>query len=353
MHKTHNVRPTWFVVVLWIAVIGVIISLVTLLDRPPYTTQEHDFEVDNSIRTGSLILPINTKNPRALMIFVHGDGAMERDAFGYFQPVWKVLAEQGIASYSWDKAGVGGSGGHWLNQTMQDRADELVNAIAALKQQKTLQDVPIGLIGFSQAGWVMPKALQDSPQIAFAIFVSTPVNWLKQSEFLTQVRLQQTGMPEAEKQRALWLERHISELIVTGKSHTEYIDFLQQTSPEQVDVAMSAERYHFVQKNILADSQQDLAVIKQPIFVAFGDNDNNINVPNNTKWFEQIFANRQAQLQLKVYTNATHALLKNSEFGHLSPSIGWLIKMALLEEEGFTDGFLDDVAVWLNAQLAH
>lgn len=346
--KLTNIYGRWS---LYVAVLGLIFILIAMLDSAPYENIEQDFTLDNSLRTGSLILPTNIATPRALMIFVHGDGAMGRSAFGYYYPLWQRLTKQGIASYSWDKAGVGGSDGNWLNQDMQNRADEILQAIAMLRQKEQLRDIPIGLIGFSQAGWVMSKALKDSPELSFAVFVSTPVNWLKQSDFLTQTRLQKEGVSGEAKQRQMILTQNVSKQIAQGSDHRAYLNFLRQTDPDAVESAMSPERYHFVQKNIFSDLEQDLSAVKQPVFLAFGNHDSNVNVPYNVQQYQRIFTENNAPLKLNVYQNANHTLLKNSEFGHLSPSLWWLIKMSLWEENGFSDQFVDDVMLWLNDQL--
>ncbi|CAH9049683.1 hypothetical protein PSECIP111854_00330 [Pseudoalteromonas sp. CIP111854] len=330
---------------------GLILVLILMLDSAPYKNEDLDFNVNNTVRSGSLILPTNTQSPRALMIFVHGDGAMGRSAFGYYYPLWQRLAKQGIASYSWDKAGVGGSGGNWLEQNMQNRADEIHQAVAKLRKVPHLAGVPIGLIGFSQAGWVMPKALKNSSQLSFAVFVSTPINWLKQSAFLTQTRLQKEGVTTREKNQQLAQARQVSQLISQGDDHNAYIEFLSTAHPDGIESAMSPERYGFVQKNIGADALEDLQSVKQPLFVAFGNHDSNVNVADNVTQYQQIFASNETQLKLKVYKNANHTLLKNSEFGHLSPSLWWLIKLSLWEEDGFSEQFVDDVMLWLNSQI--
>lgn len=354
MKSTEDLLPNAYGhMSLYIAIGVLVLVLVAMLDSAPYEKQDKDYTVAGTTRAGSLILPTNTEKPRALMIFVHGDGAMGRSAFGYYYPLWQQLAKQGIASYSWDKAGVGGSTGNWLNQTMQDRVDEILAAIAVLRQQSQLRDIPIGLIGFSQAGWVMPKALNDSSEIELAIFVSTPVNWLKQSEFLTHTRLTKEDLSDDAKLQQMRNELSVTDLIVQGKPYSAYLEFLQQNPTQDAENAMTSERYHFVQQNILSDSQQDLMSLKQPIFVAFGNHDHNVNVPYNVTLFKQIFAHKSQQLNLKVYPNANHTLLKNSEFGHLSPSIWWLIKMSLWEADGFSNEFIDDIMQWLNTQWVH
>ena len=68
-----------------------------------------------------------------LVIFVHGDGKLGHDAFGYCEHIWNELAKKGIASMSWDKKGIGQSTGKWLNQSIEDRANEVIAAIDFMK----------------------------------------------------------------------------------------------------------------------------------------------------------------------------------------------------------------------------
>jgi alpha-beta hydrolase superfamily lysophospholipase len=336
---------------LYIAAFGLIAALVIMLDSAPYENIEYDFTTGNSNRSGALIMPTNTPSPRGLMIFVHGDGAMGRSAFGYYYPLWQRLAKAGIASYSWDKAGVGGSEGNWLEQNMQIRATEVLDLVSSLRQQPQFKNIPIGLIGFSQGGWVMPKALKASSELSFAVFVSTPINWLKQSEFLTRTRLEREGITGDLKVEKIQQTKEVSKMIANGAQYEAYLNYLKRADPDSLESVMSMPRYGFVQKNISEDSELELRAIQQPLFVAFGKHDTHINVASNIAHFERIFTQSPEQLTLKIYQNANHTLLKNSEFGHLLPSVWWLIKVSLWEEDGFSEQFLDDVMSWLNVQI--
>ena len=60
---------------------------------------------------------------------------MPYDAYGDYRPLWGRLAERGIASFSWDKVGVGNSQGDWQSQSMDDRAEETVAAIEMLNKK--------------------------------------------------------------------------------------------------------------------------------------------------------------------------------------------------------------------------
>ena len=67
--------------------------------------------------TGTLVLPQHAPVKPGVVGFGHGDGPANasRDE-GYFG-IWEAMAQQGYAVLSFDKPGVGGSGGNWLHQT--------------------------------------------------------------------------------------------------------------------------------------------------------------------------------------------------------------------------------------------
>ena len=70
---------------------------------------------------------------------------------------------------SWDKPGVGDSSGDWHNQSMMNRAEEVVSAIQFLKSRDDIDIDKIGLIGWSQAGWVLPLAASMSKDVKYII----------------------------------------------------------------------------------------------------------------------------------------------------------------------------------------
>ena len=130
------------------------------------------------------------------VLIVHGDGPIQRDAAGYYQPFVEILNRAGYAVASWDKPGVGDSTGNWLNQSMSQRSDELQQAIAHLRKMPDINDNQIGLLGFSQAGWVMPKALLADDRLSFMIAISPAINWQQQARYLTQSRMLSEGYSE-------------------------------------------------------------------------------------------------------------------------------------------------------------
>lgn len=112
---------------------------------------------------------------------VHGDGALSYDAYGYYGPIWQRLIDNGYAVFSWDKPGVGDSTGNWLNQSMQDRQQEVHDAIAFVKNHFRHQAKSVGLMGFSQAGWVVPAVAKNNDEVDFFIGVGFAINWMSKA----------------------------------------------------------------------------------------------------------------------------------------------------------------------------
>lgn len=160
----------------------------------PYRSSRISFESQGDTMSGVLTRPTaSAQKAVALLVFVHGDGASVADEYGYNSIVWNRLAEADIASLSWDKKGVGRSQGDWLAQSMDDRAQEVVDALEHIADAYPDAFPTIGLIGFSQAGWVLPKVVQLSSRSDFMIIVSGAINWERQGEYLTRQRMALEG----------------------------------------------------------------------------------------------------------------------------------------------------------------
>jgi hypothetical protein len=117
---------------------------------------------------GTLISPAKGgKHPA--MILVHGSGAENRE---YILPFARFLIRRGLAVLGYDKRGVGGSTGDWNTASFDDLAGDVVAALEYLKTRRDIDRTQIGLLGVSQAGWVMPLAAVRGKDMAFLISVS-------------------------------------------------------------------------------------------------------------------------------------------------------------------------------------
>jgi hypothetical protein len=128
--------------------------------------EEISFRSDKFRLVGELRLPVEGERHPAIII-VTGSGSQTRDANDY---LIEIFLRNGYAAFSWDKPGSGESTGEFTDEITQ-RADILVDGIEVLTEHQSIDPDRIGLWGLSQAGWVMPLAIEQSENVAFMIVV--------------------------------------------------------------------------------------------------------------------------------------------------------------------------------------
>lgn len=127
------------------------------------------------------------KNAYASVVVVHGSGQETR-----MTEFAELLANNGISVLTYDKRGVGKSGGVYAGPEVgTNNVDSLnINLLAkdvraALNKIKNYSNgTPIGLLGFSQAGWIIPIAANNNPLVNFMVLFSCPtITSLEQLRF--------------------------------------------------------------------------------------------------------------------------------------------------------------------------
>jgi alpha/beta superfamily hydrolase len=126
--------------------------------------------------TGLLTLP-PASGPHPAIVVVHGSERGERNDF-LRQQLSGFMASHGIAVLTYDKRGVGDSGGVYQEVASEANVSLLAqDALAGVSYLKGRSDIAIphiGLIGSSQAGWIIPRAAQ-SGDVAFFVILSGAV----------------------------------------------------------------------------------------------------------------------------------------------------------------------------------
>ncbi|NTS77512.1 alpha/beta hydrolase [Catenovulum sp. SM1970] len=335
-------------------VILLLFVLLLLLDETSGEYVDIEFSAAGNQLSGVMVLPenpdIQAGKDMPIVIFVHGDGALNADTYGYYRPIFSALAERGIASLSWSKAGVEGSSGNWLAQSMQDRAEEVKSAIQYIQQQG-YSTKRIGVLGFSQAGWVIPY-LADEPNIDFITLVGGAINWRTQSQYLIKQRLLSSGQikpgePDVANAIAEY-EQLQYQAIALG--FDGYQSAAVHQHPFAGEPITDKARFNFVSRNIDEDARKGLANLTVPMLALFGDHDLNVDIEQSQAVYQQIFnQNPQATLTQKVIKNATHGLLRDDIFLHLD-DIEWLIKFEWHGKDAFAPGALLTLTDWIAQQ---
>lgn len=173
--------------------LGLLVLLPTLALADPisFSTQPVEFSNADITLSGTALLP---EHPTAGVVLVHGSGQEKR-----MMTFATLLAGRGIAVLTYDKRGVGQSGGVYagpevgtnnLDTTnLETLAGDANAAVTALSTQLKVATLPIGLMGFSQAGWIIPLAAQRNHGVNFMVLFSGPLLTTREQlrfQFLTQ-----------------------------------------------------------------------------------------------------------------------------------------------------------------------
>lgn len=169
---------------------------------------------------GTLISPASAAKHPAI-ILVHGSGAENRE---YVLPWARFLIRRGIAVLGYDKRGVGGSTGDWNTASFDDLAGDVVAAFNYLTTRDDIDATQIGLLGISQAGWIMPLAAVREKELAFLISISG-AGVPPAETTLDQARneMTMTGMPRQAVEEIIALLKLQYEFARTGQGWEEYV----------------------------------------------------------------------------------------------------------------------------------
>jgi dienelactone hydrolase len=146
--------------------------------------QDVSFTSEGVVLVGTIFKP---KKSYAAVVIVHGSGQEPRmNGFA------EILSKEGITVLTYDKRGVGKSGGIYAGPEVGTNNIDSFNlsllakdasaAVNILKQQN--KNMPIGIVGFSQAGWIIPIAANQNPLVEFMVLFSCPtITTLEQLRF--------------------------------------------------------------------------------------------------------------------------------------------------------------------------
>lgn len=107
---------------------------------------------------GDLHLPKTAKLRHPAVVLAHGSEDSDRYSFDSLP---HVLAHRGVAVLTYDKRGTGKSSGSWQDSGLEALADGLLKAVMLLKSRSDIDPNRIGVIGFSEGGWVAPSKSSD------------------------------------------------------------------------------------------------------------------------------------------------------------------------------------------------
>jgi pimeloyl-ACP methyl ester carboxylesterase len=253
---------------------------------------------------GDLLIPAEGDHHPAV-ILVHGDGPATRRTGSSSGPTTKVFVQNGYAVLSWDKPGSGESTGQ-INDALTQRAEILADGVAVLAEHPNIDPGRIGLWGISQAGWVMPLALEKTDDVAFMIVVSGGAeDGIEQGAYMVAQQVMAAG--GTEEQTAL-VERYWAQKS-KATDYDEYLEAMEVlTSIPQVqsrfDLQITEEkRWKPVPRewDLFIDPMDIIEHTTIPVLALFGELDSIVDPVQGAEAYEaalQAAGNRDYQIEV-------------------------------------------------------
>ncbi|QKV80391.1 S9 family peptidase [Amycolatopsis sp. Hca4] len=281
------------------------------------------FSSTGVVLAGTLTVP-NRGVPAPGVVMVGGSGPSDRSNDGFFLPIRRQLVEAGLVVLSYDKRGVGGSSGDWLEATIDDFAFDAVAALDFLRAQPGVHAESAGLFGHSEGGWVvlcaaareevpwvvtngcpgMTPAVQDRHALATALRATAGVTSDDADVTLAAFdRLVEAGRRGADFTEATRLVRSFPVPAAAEDLFKEYWS--------EVDASL----WEFTKRKQDHDPIPDMLRLRCPYLATFGGADELVPVADSISMFAAAACHSdrdpRATLTVEVFPHADHRVQVN------------------------------------------
>lgn len=168
---------------------------------------------------GNLYLPSDTTKKCGLIIWIHGSGPDLRTSRFPGAEFFNCFLDNGFAFFRHDRPGDGDSKGEFTDSLLfRQRALIVGDAIDALKNHPRIDSKKIGIVGSSQAGYVILFVLAERSDVAFIVGLSLPAQCgHDQWAYLLKMQLQNEGYRNAEE----WSRMHLK--LIRSPNYPEFL----------------------------------------------------------------------------------------------------------------------------------
>jgi pimeloyl-ACP methyl ester carboxylesterase len=263
---------------------------------------------------GTLISP-TTGGKHPAIILVHGSGPENRE---YILPFARFLIRRGIAVLGYDKRGVGESTGDWNTASFEDLAGDLVAAFAYLKTRSDIDPAQIGLLGVSQAGWIMPLAAVRATDLAFLISISgAGVSPAETTIDQAQNEMTARGMKPQTVADIVAIMKLQYQFARTGQGWDDYAAAREKLAarigppPDTFPATPDHPHWQVIRRLYFYDPTPTLRQLQVPVLAIFGELDNNIVAEKNkAAWEAALKAGGHLDYTLLILPKANHVMLE-------------------------------------------
>lgn len=309
-------------------------------------TNQKEISIENGDVTiqGTITYPNIEEGKHPIIIYVPGAGEQFRG--NMFDEYIRLLPYYGISTLVYDKRGCGASTGDYKKSSFEEQATDVLAIIEAIKKDPNVDVKHIGLVGFDQAGYVMPIVGSKTKDISFMVNLSGAVVSLEKLEYTALTnRLTADGFLKEDVDKALSYHKNMFKYLKNEIDSTTF----QQYSDEIIVTPWSSYVTSFDNKEYMQwwrsyydfDPKQYWKKINIPTLTLYGENDLLVEPSENIPLLEKyIKRSRKKGSQIKLLKGANHLLILGEKRGDFQFS----------EIEGYAPELFTIINEWIGEQ---
>jgi pimeloyl-ACP methyl ester carboxylesterase len=258
---------------------------------------------------GTLLLPAGA-GPHPGAVLVHGSGPAERAGQLSLLRA-ELLLRRGIAVLLYDKRGVGASSGDWEQAGIDELAGDAAAAVTLLRAHAAIERGAVGLVGHSQAGWVMPAAATRASGADFLVVLSGGgVSPREQEIFRARAEAADAGWSDdaASLMESKW-QYAATRADADWNAYVARVRAAEPALVALVEAPLDRDpaRWALVRALARYDPLPDLGALRVPTLVVFGSDDDNVPVARAAAvWRDALPA---SLLTIETVPGVGHALI--------------------------------------------
>lgn len=275
---------------------------IEVLAAPPYEVKSPDAArvpltfraVDGIMLSGTLTLP-RRKGPFPAFVLVAGSGPYDRSGGGIFTILANHLAENGVATFRYDKRGVAESSGDYDLATLDTLVLDADSAVEFLAKQKDINPKQLGIIGHSEGALIAARVTLDNPHVRGVILMASPSVKMFPDMAMEQARYFD-NFSHWDRKAAENMQKHIEEvkfLLDTGRMWYHY-------NGVRIPLSVLASFY------TMPDPKTVLRRIGQPVLLLHGANDLTVPVRHSKVLYAEMQQIDKVHGQMRIYENTGH-----------------------------------------------
>jgi hypothetical protein len=250
---------------------------------------ELDFTSDGLKLAGTLALPEKAATPVPAVLLIHGSGPADRDEnvpgmkIDFFRAVAHRLAQAGIASFRYDKRGVGASEGDLSKAGLTDLVEDARAALDALRTRGEIDPERVFILGHSEGGNIAPLLAVGDPTVRGLILVATNARPLDQIiRWQVETLNRAAGLSESELEAILKQQDEWAAFVKESEGDWENYPYeqlkerLTWLTPEKY-AELTRVSLRWLREHFTRDPLETIRRVRVPVLILQGEKD--IQVP--------------------------------------------------------------------------